>query len=73
MLLPERLGGGSMSETIFTSETNGDWGTAAIWSTDVVPDSDVANVMIATDVTIGLSEAFVAGSVDMARHLSRPR
>lgn len=54
-----------MSGTIYTSISSGDWNTAAIWSTDAVPDSSTADVTIDTSVTIGSSESFAVGSVDI--------
>ena len=54
-----------MSGTIYSSVSSGDWNTAAIWSTDAVPDGSTADVTIDTGVTISNSESFTAGTLDV--------
>jgi hypothetical protein len=54
-----------MSGTIYTSVSSGDWNTAAIWSTDSVPDSSTADVTIDTSVTVSAGESFTAGTLDV--------
>ena len=56
---------GGTGGTPYISETDGDWSSATIWSTDSVPDSVTADVTIDTTVTVSAGESFTAGTLDV--------
>lgn len=55
-----------MSGTLYTSVKDGDWGAAAVWSTDAVPNAATADVAIETAVTVAAGESFTTRTLNVA-------